>query len=63
MLTNDKQVDSCLEDICNQGCQTVNQIIYQLEHGKMVDIIEHLTIKQKSLLLKELKDIMMVYVG
>lgn len=63
MLTNDKQVDSCLENICNQGCQVVNQIIYQIEHEQIVDIIAHLTIKQRELLLQELKDIMMVYSG
>ncbi len=63
MLTNDNQIDSCLENICNQGCQVVNQIINQLENDQTVDIIEHLTTKQKIRLLQELKDIMMVYSG
>ncbi|HHB91645.1 MAG TPA: hypothetical protein ENK59_00340 [Thioploca sp.] len=63
MLTNDEQIDSCLENICNQGCQVVNQIIYQIEHEQIIDIIEHLTIKQKIVLLQELKDIMIVYSG
>ncbi|MFK5971100.1 MAG: hypothetical protein QM487_13410 [Candidatus Marithrix sp.] len=63
MLINDEQIDSCLENICNQGCQVVNQIIYQIEHKQAVDIIEHLTIEQKIRLLQELKDIMMVYSG
>ncbi len=61
MLTNDKQVDSCLENICNQGCQTVTTIIQQLEQGEIINIVKSLTSTQRLKLLQELKSIMAVY--
>ncbi|MDM8568749.1 hypothetical protein QUF50_04405 [Thiotrichales bacterium HSG1] len=63
MITKEKQVDSCLEYICNQGCQAVTQIIQQLEQGQIIDIIEPLNPEQRTNLLQELKSIMAVYGG
>jgi hypothetical protein len=61
MITNDKQIDFCLEQICEQGCRSVNQVILQLEQGQSIDMTQHLNRAQKNRLLQELKSIMAVY--
>jgi len=61
MITNDKDIDSCLEQICEQGCQTVNQVIQQLEQCQTIDVARHLESVQQKILLQELKKIMAVY--
>ena len=61
MITTDKQIDSCLEQICEQGCRSVNQIIQQLEQRQMIEITRYLSMEQQQKLLQELKSIMAVY--
>lgn len=61
MITNDKQVNFCLEQICEQGCCSVNLVIQQLEQGQVLEGIQHLNTKQRQQLLQELKSIMAVY--
>jgi len=61
MITNDKQIEICLEQICEQGCRSVNKIIQQLEQGKEVEVVWHLSALQRGILLNELKSIMAVY--
>ena len=60
-ITDDKQIDICLEQICEQGCRSVNQTIQQLEQGKAAEIVRCLTASQRGILLNELKSIMAVY--
>jgi hypothetical protein len=61
MITNDKQIDACLEHICQQGCRVVNHIICQLEQGEYVENIQHLNAEQRQKLYQELKNVMAVY--
>ncbi|MCK5525068.1 MAG: hypothetical protein KAI83_18220 [Thiomargarita sp.] len=61
MITNDKQIDSCLENLCQQGCRTVNQVIQLIEQEEVIDTIKHLSAAQRMILLQELKNIMAVY--
>ena len=61
MLTHDKQIDSCLEDVCLQGCQAVNEIIQALEKKQEIETVKHLSVIQRRILLQELKKIMAVY--
>jgi hypothetical protein len=61
MITNDKQIDLCLESICHQGCRSVNRVIEQLEQGQIIKAVAHLTAAQRHRLLQELKSIMAVY--
>jgi hypothetical protein len=61
MITNDKLIDSCLEQICGQGCRSVNQVIQQLEQGQVIDVARHLSAAQQKKLLQELQNIMAVY--
>jgi hypothetical protein len=61
MITNDKQIDLCIEQICEQGCRYVNQVIEQLEKNKIMDRLNHLNFVQQKILLRELKSIMAVY--
>jgi hypothetical protein len=61
MITDDKQINSCLEQICEQGCRSVNQVIQQLELGEVIEEIAHLSRVQQQRLLQELKSIMAVY--
>ena len=61
MITHDKQINSCLEQICEQGCRSVNQVIQQLELGEVIEDFAHLSRVQQQRLLQELKSIMAVY--
>jgi hypothetical protein len=61
MITHDKQIDSCLEDICLQGCQATNQVIQALEENQVIETVKHLSVIQRRILLQELKKIMAVY--
>ncbi|KHD05117.1 hypothetical protein PN36_25140 [Candidatus Thiomargarita nelsonii] len=61
MITNDKQIEICLEQICEQGCRAVNKIIQQLEQGKVIEVVWHLSALQRAILLDELKSVMAVY--
>jgi len=57
----DKQIEICLEQICEQGCRAVNKIIQQLEQGKEIEVVWHLSALQRGILLDELKSVMAVY--
>lgn len=61
MMIHDKQIDLCLEQICQQGCRSVNQVIQEFEQGKVIDIAHNLNKSQLGILLQELKNIMAVY--
>lgn len=61
MMTEDIQVQACLEQICQQGCWQVNRIIQQLKQGSRLPETQHLTPFQNTLLLQELQNIMAVY--
>ncbi|RKZ50617.1 MAG: hypothetical protein DRR16_23505 [Candidatus Parabeggiatoa sp. nov. 3] len=61
MITNDKLIDLCLEEICQQGCRSVNQVIEQLEQQQMTEATQHLNRTQQNQVLHELKKIMAVY--
>lgn len=61
MITDDKQIDSCIEDICLQGCQVANQVIQALEEKQVIETVKHLSVIQRRILLQELKKIMAVY--
>ncbi len=61
MITNDKLIDLCLEEICQQGCPSVNQVIEQLEQHQMTEATQHLNRTQQNRVLHELKKIMAVY--
>jgi len=56
-----KQIELSLEQICEQGCRSVNQVIQQLENGELIELTRHLNDSQHQILLKELKSIMAVY--
>lgn len=60
-MTNDKQIELSLEQICEQGCRSVNQVIQQLEKCEVIEMTRHLNDSQHKILLKELKSIMAVY--
>ncbi len=61
MITDDKQIEACLESICQQGCRKVNTILSQLENGEEIENIRHLDEKQRQKLYQELKNVMAVY--
>lgn len=60
-ITNDKQIDLCLEQICQEGCRSVNQVIEQLEQQQMTEATRQLNSAQQRIVLQELKKIMAVY--
>ncbi len=58
-MTN--QIELFLEQICEQGCRSVNKVIKQLEKGEIIELTRDLNESQHKILLKELKSIMAVY--
>lgn len=58
-MTN--QIELVLEQICEQGCRSVNKVIKQLETGGRIELTRDLNESQQKILLKELKSIMAVY--
>ncbi len=56
-----KQIELSLEQICEQGCRSVNKVIQQLENGEVIESTRHLNESQQKILLQELKSIMAVY--
>ena len=60
-MSEDTQIETCLEQICQQGCWQVNMIIQQLQQGVCLPETQHLTPFQNTRLLQELQNIMAVY--
>jgi len=58
-MTN--QIELFLEQICEQGCRSVNKVIKQLEKGEVIEITMDLNELEQKILLNELKSIMAVY--
>lgn len=61
-MTEQKKISKAIEEICHQGCDSVNNIIQALENGEHVqEAIELKKPEERSILLAELKEIMDVY--
>ena len=60
-MIEDTQIETCLEQICQQGCWRVDMIIQQLQQGVRLPETQHLTPFQNTRLLQELQNIMAVY--
>ena len=56
-----QKVNKVIEDICNEGCITVNSVIEALESGTTTDHDHTLTAAERIQVIKELKEIMSVY--
>lgn len=54
-------IQSCVESICELGCERVNEIIALIEAGKAVDEVGALDREEQNRVLRELKAIMAVY--
>ncbi len=62
MQTIDRlQLESRLENICQQGCQQVRRIIAALDTGDEIPETHGLNQSERAALLAELKQIMAVY--
>jgi len=55
------KVINAVENICCQGCKSVNAIIEILEAGKTIKSVEHFSVSEIKELKNELKSIMDVY--
>ena len=55
------KIQSCVESICELGCERVNEIIALIEAGKTVDQVSALDREERNRVLRELKAIMAVY--
>lgn len=53
--------NQCIEQICEQGCTVVREVISRLEQHQSVNELEHLASDEKDTVLKELKAVMSVY--
>lgn len=56
-----RNIDACVEAICNKGCQAVRREIELLEQGQPLPELSHLSLKARQSVLDELKAIMSVY--
>ena len=57
------QLDEVLEDIAQSGCLEVNQIIRQLDSGKIPELLDSLKDSERRYIHNELKSIMSIYDG
>ena len=57
----DKNICDIVESICEQGCQSVNKKITQLQNNETCDETSNLDASEKQIVLKELITIMQVY--
>ena len=55
------KVQSCVESICELGCERVNEIIALIEAEKAVDEVSALDRDEQNRVLHELRAIMAVY--
>jgi len=56
-----KTSTECIEQICQQGCTAVREVIVSLESHDSVAELDHLSDEQKQQVLSELKIVMSVY--
>jgi len=56
-----KQLDECVEKLCEQGCNVVRENIEALEKGQALTSINYLNDGERIIVLEELKIIMSVY--
>lgn len=57
------QVDECIENLCQRGCDVVRKEIDAIELGQQPDYMDTLTDNEQIMVLEELKIIMSVYDG
>ncbi len=56
------KVDQALEMVCDRGCETVNEIIKEIEQGVLAGPARTLNTEECEVLLLELKAVMQTYV-
>lgn len=56
-----RNIDACVEAICNKGCRVVRHDIELLEQGRILPELVHLPPQSRQQVLEELKSIMSVY--
>lgn len=56
-----RDIEACVEAICNKGCSLVRHDIKLLEQGSSLPETSHLEPQAQQLVLDELKSIMSVY--
>ena len=60
-MSESMSCSQCIDQICEQGCTVVREVINKLEHHQLVNELEHLESAEKDTVLKELKAVMSVY--
>ena len=58
---SENKISDIIESICQQGCNSVNDVIDSLEKGEIQDHGKSLNAADRIQLIKELKEIMSVY--
>jgi len=61
VVMRNKQIDQCIETLCQKGCQSVRQDIGLLEQGVILPELTVLDDLARLAVLKELRAIMAVY--
>ena len=60
-LLSHEELHRYLEQISEQGCETVSKLLYQVDQGGSIPEIEHLEPSQQQQVIKELRKVMAVY--
>jgi len=61
MTENRESVSSCIDSICQLGCDAVRSAIAAIEKGETPERVNSLNYEEQGLVLTELKEIMAVY--
>ncbi|MEJ2141636.1 MAG: hypothetical protein P8Y24_04660 [Gammaproteobacteria bacterium] len=60
-ILDTRAINHCIEQLCSDGCRTVNDYIMRLESGEVLPQTSQLDKQERLEVLRELKAIMAVY--
>lgn len=63
MAIPNRNVERCVETLCNQGCERVSASIEVLRAGELLAEVAELSVAERQLVLDELVAIMATYDG
>ncbi|MBT4837205.1 MAG: hypothetical protein HON94_07640 [Methylococcales bacterium] len=61
MTDSDKKVEQCINDVCQLGCQAVNNLLSDEKNIAEISLLNNLTVSEQKMVMDELRGIMSVY--
>jgi hypothetical protein len=61
LTDSDKKVEQCINDVCQLGCQAVNNLLSDEKNIAEISLLNNLTVSEQKMVMDELRGIMSVY--